>query len=131
MTDTQKSRDHASTKKTNPYAGNSASRHTAQWNTNPIALINESDRTLAAKSINRPRANTMPTDAAKDIIASFVALLQHVPAQEAFVKIGNEFVSKFAQYYNDSKSIIRLIAPITRSSPGATLLVSRFKCRNA
>ena len=52
----------------------------------------------------------MPTDAAKDIIASFVASLQHVPAQEAFVKIGNEFVSKFAQYYNDSKSIIRLSA---------------------
>eukprot|EP00956_Cyclotella_meneghiniana_P022127 scaffold41279_cov65-Cyclotella_meneghiniana.AAC.1 len=107
---TQKSRDHASTKKTNPYAGNSSSRRTAQSNTNPIVLINESDRTLAAKSINHPRPNMMPTDAAKDIIASFVASLQHVPAQEAFVKIGNEFVSKWAQYYNDSKSIIRLSA---------------------
>ena len=52
----------------------------------------------------------MPTVAAQDIVASFVASLQHVPAQEAFMKIGYEFVSKWAQYYNDSKSIIRLSA---------------------
>ena len=111
MSDTSTSRDHASTKKSNPYTtGNSASQRTAQLNANPIVLINDSDRTLAAKSINRPRPNTMPTDAAKDIIASFVASLQHAPAQEAFVQIGNEFVLKWAQYYNDSKSIIRLSA---------------------
>ena len=107
MTDTQKSQDRATT---NPYTGNSASRRTAQSNVSPIVLINDADRILAAKSINRPRHNTMPTDAAKDIVASFVASLQHVPAQEAFMKIGYEFVSKWAQYYNDSKSIIRLSA---------------------
>eukprot|EP00956_Cyclotella_meneghiniana_P042334 scaffold248422_cov56-Cyclotella_meneghiniana.AAC.6 len=127
MTDTPMFRDHASTKKkSNPYTtGNSASQRTAQLNVNPIVLINESDRTLAAKSINRPRPNKMMMDAAIDIIASFVASLQQVPAQEGMNS------SRNGPNITTIPRVSLGLAPITRSSPRATPLASRFKCQNA
>ena len=103
MDNQQKSRGSAPA---NPYTGNSVKqRETAPLN--PMELVSASDRTIAARSINRPRHGVMPTAAAQDIIASFVASLQHVPAQNAYVTIGYEFVSRWSKYYNDSKTIIR------------------------
>ena len=103
MYDQQKSQAPAPT---NPYDGTSArQRSTAPLN--PMVLITAKDRTIAAKSINRPRHGVMPTAAAQEIVASFVASLQHVQAQKAYVLIGNEFISKWSRFYNDSKTIIR------------------------
>lgn len=72
-----------------------------------MSIIDDMDRSIAAKSINRARPNRTPTDAAKEIVDSFIVSLQHVHAQQAYRDIGSEFITTFSRYYNESKSILR------------------------